>query len=214
MKSFLIIGMDTFGHHLCRELSKHKCEIMVADVRPEAVEDVLPMVVSAKVGDCTNEEVLKSFGVGNFDACFVCMGSDFQNSLQITSLLKELGAVKVLSKADNDIHAKFLKRNGADEVMYPDHEAAARIAVSESSDSIFDCIPLTSEYSMYEIDIRDKWINKSIKELGFRTNYKLSILAIKKGGEVLPVPMADYVFRKGDHVLVMGRVEDKRKVTT
>ena len=138
MKSFLIIGMGSFGHHLCRELSKQKCELMVADVQSEMLEDILPYVVSAKIADCTNEEVLRSFDIPSFDACFVCIGGNFQNSLEITSLLKELGAKKVFSKANEDIQAKFLRRNGADEVIYPELDAAARIAVSESSDSIFD----------------------------------------------------------------------------
>ena len=88
MKSFLIIGMGNFGHHLCRELAKQRCEVMAVDAVAEAVEDVLSLVVSAKVGDCTNEEVLRSFGIPDFDACFVCVSSDFKNSLQITSLLK------------------------------------------------------------------------------------------------------------------------------
>ena len=116
MKSFLIIGMGSFGHHLCRALSEQKCEIMAVDRSSAAVEDVLPLVVSAKVGDCANEDVLRSFGVESFDACFVCLGDDVLGSLQITSLLKELGAKKVFSKAEDDLQAKFLLRNGADEI--------------------------------------------------------------------------------------------------
>ena len=129
MKSFLIIGMGSFGHHLCRSLSKLKCEIMVVDREESAVEDVLPLVVSAKIGDCTNPEVLRSFSVKSFDTCFVCMGTNFQNSLQITSLLQEMGANRVLSKADEDIHAKFLLRNGADAIIYPEKDIAERIAM-------------------------------------------------------------------------------------
>ena len=134
MKSFLIIGMGSFGHHLCRALAEQKCEVMVVDRVSETLEDVLPLVVSAKVGDCTNEEVLRSFSVESFDACFVCMGdNNVLGSLEITSLLKELGAKKVFSKADDDVQAKFLLRNGADEVIYPEQEVAVSLAVSESS---------------------------------------------------------------------------------
>ena len=104
MKSFLIIGMGSFGHHLCRALAEQKCEVMVVDRVSETLEDVLPLVVSAKVGDCTNEEVLRSFSVESFDACFVCMGdNNVLGSLEITSLLKELGAKKVFSKADEHL---------------------------------------------------------------------------------------------------------------
>ncbi|MGN1001223.1 MAG: potassium channel family protein [Oscillospiraceae bacterium] len=212
MKSFLIIGMDTFGHHLCRELAGHKCEIMIADQREEALEDMLPYVISAKVGDCTNVEVLKTFDVPSFDACFVCMGSNFQNSLQITSLLRELGAKKVFGKADDDVHAKFLLRNGADHVIYPEREAAKTIAVSESSDSVFDCIPLTEDYFIYEISPLQKWIGKSIREMDIRAAHKINILALKRGDHVLPMPQADYVIRPDEHLLVMGHIDDISKL--
>ena len=211
-KSFLIIGMGTFGHHLCRELAKQNCELMVVDVVPEAVEDVLSIVVSAKVGDCTNAEVLRSFGVSDFDACFVCISSDFKSSLQVTSLLRELGARKILSKADDDIHKKFLLRNGADYVIYPEKEAAISLAVSESSDDIFVCISLTAEYSIYELKVPDNWVGKSISELSIRSRYHLNILAIKTETEMQPVPDASHVFRADEHIMALGRVEDVRKL--
>lgn len=119
MKSILIIGLGRFGTHLCQDLAKLDNEIMIVDKDEASLEDLLPLVVSAKIGDCTNEKVLKSLGVGNFDYCFVCIGENFQSSLEITSLLKDLGAKYVVSKANRDIHAKFLLRNGADEVIYP-----------------------------------------------------------------------------------------------
>ena len=205
--------MGSFGHHLCRALVEQKCEVMVVDQAGETLEDVLPLVVSAKVGDCTNEEVLRSFSVESFDACFVCLGdSNVLGSLQITSLLKELGAKKVFSKADDDVQAKFLLRNGADHIIYPEREAAVRLAVSESSDSIFDCIPLTSDHSIYELEPMDRWVGKSLKELNFRVKYHLTVIAIKRGEIIVPNLSPDYAFRKEEHLLVLGRIEDIRKV--
>ena len=212
MKSFLIIGMGSFGHHLCRALSEQKCEIMAVDRSSAAVEDVLPLVVSAKVGDCANEDVLRSFGVESFDACFVCLGDDVLGSLQITSLLKELGAKKVFSKADDDVQAKFLLRNGADHVIYPEQEVAVNLAVSESSDSIFDCISLTDEYSIYELQPMDRWIGKSLKELNFRVKYNLTVIAAMRDGVIRPNLSPDYTFKTDEHLLVLGRIEDIRKV--
>ena len=178
------------------------------------IEGIPVMVVSAKVGDCTNEEVLRSFSVESFDACFVCLGdNNVLGSLQITSLLKELGAKKVFSKADDDVQAKFLLRNGADSVIYPEREAALRLAVSESSDSIFDCIPLTSDHSIYELEPMDRWIGKSLKELNFRVKYHLTVVGVKRGDVVIPNLSPDYAFRKDEHLLVLGRIEDIRKVT-
>ena len=164
MKSVLIIGMGRFGHHLCMNMLNLKNEVMIVDIDEKKMEDLVPDVTSAKIGDCTNEEVLKSFGVGNFDLCFVCIGTNFQSSLEITSLLKELGAKHVISKANRDVHAKFLLRNGADEVIYPDRDIAERMAVRYSANHVFDYIELTDEYSIYEIPPVERWIGKSIKD--------------------------------------------------
>lgn len=213
MKSFLIIGMGSFGHHLCRCLSKMKCEIMVVDREESAVEDVLGMVVSAKIGDCTNPEVLRSFSVDSFDACFVCMGTNFQNSLQITSLLQEMGAKRVLSKADEDIHAKFLLRNGADAIIYPEKAIAERIAIEESSDNIFDCLDLGDGYFIMEINPRREWLGKTLRELDFRSRYRLNIMGIKQDGKLKLMPDLDYVFSEGEHLMVMGTEEDIMRVT-
>ena len=128
MKSILIIGMGRFGRHLCQNLAELGNQIMIVDQEEANLEEMLPLVVSAKIGDCTNENVLKSLGVANFDLCFVCIGTNFQSSLEITSQLKEMGAKYVVSKANRDIHAKFLLRNGADEVVYPDRDIAEKAA--------------------------------------------------------------------------------------
>ena len=213
MKSFLIVGLGSFGHHLCRALAEQKCEVMVADQVSETLEDLLPLVVSAKVGDCTNEEVLRSFDIPSFDACFVCLGdSNVLGSLQITSLLKELGAKKVFSKADDDVQAKFLLRNGADEVIYPELEVAVSLAVSESSDSIFDCIRLTADYSIYELQPLPRWVGKSLKELNFRVKYNLTVIAAIRDGVIRPNLSPDYTFREEEHLLVLGRIEDIHRV--
>ena len=213
MKSFLIVGLGSFGHHLCRALAEQKCEVMVADQVSETLEDLLPLVVSAKVGDCTNEEVLRSFDIPSFDACFVCLGdSNILGSLQITSLLKELGAKKVFSKADDDVQAKFLLRNGADEVIYPELEVAVSLAVSESSDSIFDCIRLTADYSIYELQPLPRWVGKSLKELNFRVKYNLTVIAAIRDGVIRPNLSPDYTCREDEHLLVLGRIEDIHRV--
>ena len=212
MKSFLIIDMNSFGHHLCRELYEQGSEVMIADIKESRLEDALKYSISAKVGDCSDEEVLRSFGVANFDSCFVCIGDSFQDSLQVTSLLKELGAKKVISKASNDVHAKFLLRNGADEVIYPERDTARTLAISESSDNIFDCIPLTEDYYIYEISPYSKWIGKNFIELNMRANYHLSVLAVKKDGKVDPMPPANHVILADEHLVVLGRAEDIKKL--
>lgn len=213
MKSFLIIGMGSFGHHLCRKLAEHKCEIMVVDQESSALEDILPLVVSARVADCTKLEVLKTFGISQFDVCFVCIGSHFQSCLEITDLLNELGAKKILCKVDRDIDAKFLMRNGADGVIYPERDIATRIAVSMSSDHIFDFIALSEDYSIYEISVRPEWVGKTLSELDFRTAYHLNLIASKMNGVVSPVLHANYTLSADEHIFVLGSLEDIRRAT-
>lgn len=212
MKSFLILGMGSFGHHLCRSFAELDCEIMIVDEQQESLEDMLQYVTSAKIGDCTNPEVLRSFDVASFDACFVCMGTLFQNSLQITSLLKELGAKLVYSKADEDVQAKFLLRNGADIIMYPERDAAQRIAIGANSDSIFDCIEISDDFFIMEIQPLPQWIGKSIRELDFRNRYHMNIMATKVGEQIFPMPSIDHAFTAEEHLMVLGHIDDIRKV--
>ncbi len=212
MKSILIIGMGRFGRHLCKNLAQLGNQIMIVDEVEENLEEMLPLVVSAKIGDCTNENVLKSLGVDNFDLCFVCIGTNFQSSLEITSLVKEMGAKYVISKANRDIHAKFLLRNGADEVIYPDRDIAEKVAVRCSANHVFDYIELTDEYSIYEIPPLAKWVGRSLKELGIRNQYRISILGTKVGEDVHLMPPADFVIKEGEHLMVIGQKVDIDRV--
>lgn len=211
MKSFLIIGLGSLGHHLCNEFSKNDCEIMAADINAEHMEDIMPLVVSARVCDCTKIDVLKSLGVEEFDACFVCIEDSFQACLEITDLLKELGAKKVYSAANRDVEEKFLLRNGADRVIYPERDIASRIAGLESAENIFDCINISAEYSIFEIEPLDKWIGKTVSDLDFRNRYELNIIAVKKDGKVMPI-RPDYMFTKSEHLLVLGHIKNVRRV--
>ncbi len=212
MKSILIIGMGRFGRHLCRNLAKLGNQIMIVDEKEENLEEMLPYVVSAKIGDCTNEAVLKSLGIANFDLCFVCIGTNFQSSLEITSLVKELGGRYVVSKANRDIHAKFLLRNGADEVIYPDRDIAEKMAMRYSANHVFDYIELTEEYSIYEIPPLPAWVGKTLRELDIRNKYKISILGTKDGESARLMPSASHVIRGEEHLMVIGQKKDVDKI--
>lgn len=208
MKSILIIGMGRFGRHLCMNLSKQGNQIMIIDEKEENLEGMLPYVVSAKIGDCTNEEVLRSLGIANFDVCFVCIGTNFQSSLEITSLIKEMGARHVVSKATRDIHAKFLLRNGADEVIYPDRDVAERLAVRFSANHVFDYIELADNYSIYEILPLEEWINKTLIELDMRNRYHINVIGTKQNGKVALMPAATHQIRPTEHLIIVGRKDD------
>ena len=212
MKSFLIVGAGAFGYHLTKYLSEKECEILLVDINEKHLEPLLPYATSARIADCTDRNALSSFDIPGFDACFVCVDSNFEAALEITCLLKELGAKKVFSNADRDIRARLLKRNGADVIIYPEKDVARRLAVNESSDSIFDSFELTEEYSVYEISVPESWLGKTIRGLNVRAKYSLNILAQKKGNVVTPIGDPDYIFREDAHLLVLGTAEDIRKV--
>ena len=208
MKSILVIGMGRFGKHIARKMTELNNDVMIVDKEDSIIEELSPNFTDAHIGDCTSETVLSTLGVRNFDLCFVAIGSDFQASLEITSLLKEFGAKYVISKASRDIQAKFLLRNGADEVVYPEREMAEKLAIRHSAKSIFDFIELTPEFGIFEIPIKDTWIGKSIAHIDIRRKHHINILAIKTRNDLRPLPASEYVFQKNDHIVVMGKPVD------
>ena len=170
MKSILIIGLGRFGRHLCRKFMSLDNEVMIVDRDEAAVSALADEVTSAQIADCTDENALRALGVKNFDLCFVCIGSDFASSLLITSMLKEMGAARVVAKAARDVHAKLLLRNGADEVVYPERDSAERLATRLSARNVFDYIELTDEYSIYEIPPLDSWVGRSVRDVDVRNS--------------------------------------------
>lgn len=212
MKSILVIGLGRFGKHLSRKLIELGNDVMIVDTDEENLRELMPLAANAQVGDCTQEAVLHSFGVGNFDLCFVCMASNFQSTLEITSLLKDLGAKYVISNTSGEIYEKFLLRNGADRVIDPDRDIAVKLAVRYSSNNLYDYFELTKEVSIYEIPPIAEWIGKSIREVDFRVKYRVSIIATKVGDEVSPLPPADHIFKEGEHLIVLGKHIDVEKL--
>lgn len=212
MKSILIIGIGRFGQHLCENLCDIGNDVMVVDQDESRLEAVSSKVVDAKIGDCTNEDVLKSLGVSNFDVVFVCIGTNFQSSLECTSLVKEMGAKKVVSKANRDIHAKFLLRNGADEVIYPDRDIAIRTAVRFSSDNVFDYMELNDEFTVCEIAPMKEWVGKSLMELGLPKKYGISVLGTKLNNKARVALSGSYQIKSDEHLLIAGSWESISKV--
>lgn len=212
MKSFLIIGMGSLGNHLCEELSKNNCEIMIADINPTKLENANSAVVTARVCDCTNRNVLEGLGVEDFDVCFVCIEDYFQACLEITDLLKELGAKKIYSTANRQIEEKFLLRSGADRIIYPERDICRRISRIECAEHIFDYINITDDYCIFEIQPHKKWLGKTVIELDFRNKYNLNIIAYKKDGVVIPLFDVNYTFKPDEHLLVLGNRKDLEKI--
>ncbi|MBF7097324.1 potassium channel family protein [Alkalibacter mobilis] len=208
MRSMLVIGLGRFGRHLAIKLAELGNEVMVVDTDEDAINKIAPYVTRAQIGDCMEEDVLKSLGVNNFDVCFVCISDNFQSSLEITSLLKELDASCVISKTDRDIHAKFLLKIGADDVIYPERDMAQRTAVKYSAKNTFDYIELTTDYAITEMSVPKFWAGKSVLDLNVRSKYNINILGFKIEDRVIPLNDPHYLLSIDDHLLVAGNKKD------
>ncbi len=212
MKTVLIIGLGRFGRHLARQFYLRGNEVMVIDSCEENVNDTLSYATNAQIGDATNEAFIASLGVRNFDICIVAIGNDFQCSLETTALLKDLGAKFVLSRACREVHAKFLLRNGADEVIYAEKDMAERIAAKYGTENVFDYIELSSDYSIFEIAVPTSWYGKSILQKEVRTKYHVSILATKEHGVISPLPKPEHVFKSTENLIIMAHNDDVKKL--
>ena len=208
MKSILVIGMGRFGRHLAKKMLELGNDVMIVDKDASVIEQYSTMFTDSQIADCTNENVLRALGVNHFDICFVAIGDDFQSSLVITPLLKELNAKFVVAKAKQDIQADLLMRIGADEVVYPEREMAEKLAVRYNATNIFDFIELTKEYAIYEIPVPSAWMGKTISEINIRQKYKINIIAMKINNDLKLLPGADYRFTETDHMVVIGKATD------
>ena len=205
MKSILLIGLGRFGRHIALKLNALNHQVMAIDHNEERVNALLPFVTNAQIGDSTNEEFLAALGVGNYDACIVAIGDDFQKSLETTYLLKELGARKIIARASKEMQEKFLLRNGADEVVYPEKQLAAWTAIRCSSEHILEYIELDDEYAIFEVEIPSDWSGKSILELDIRKKHGINILGVRTNGKLNMNITPNTVFGYGTSVLVLGQ---------
>lgn len=211
MKNILLIGVGRFGRHIAMQLSQLGHQVMAVDINEERINDVLPFVTNAQIGDSTNEEFLRTLGIGNFDVCFVTISSNFQNSLETTSLLKELGAKSVVSRAERDVQAKFLLRNGANNVVYPEKQMAKWAAIRYSADHIFDYIEIDEQHAIFEVQVPKEWIGKSVGELDVRRRFGINILGIKRAGKTDVSVMSNTILSDDITVLALGKYKALQK---
>ena len=208
LQSMLVIGLGRFGFHLAKKLAELGNEVMCVDRDEAPVNRIAPLVTSAQIGDCTDEDVMAELGVDQYDVCFVCMSDDFQSSLEITSLLKEHGAHRVVSKADRDIHAKFLLKVGADYVVTPERDMAQRTAVRFSARNTFDYIELADDYAIFELETPEAWVGRTAIELNIRARYNVNIIGTKYQERMLPYTDASRAFERGAHLILAGSKKD------
>ena len=211
MKSILLIGLGRFGRHIAMKLNDLDHQVMAVDINEERVNAVLPFATNALIGDGTSEEFLSSLGIRNFDTCIVAIGDNFQNSLETASLLKELGAKKVIARASTDVQEKFLLRNGADEVVYPEKQLASWTAIRCTSEHILDYIDLDGDYSIFELAIPENWTGKTILQLDIRKKFGINVLGIRENGKLNMNITPETILRKGTSLLVLGHQKAVQK---
>lgn len=204
MKNILLIGLGRFGRHLAVELNELGHEVMAVDDDEDRVNEILPYVTNAQIGDSTNANFLKSLGIGNFDICFVTISANFENSLETTSLLKELGAKIVISRAERDIQKKFLLRNGADQVVYPERQVAKWVSIRYTADHILDYMEIDASHAIFEAEVPEEWLGKTIGELDVRRKYNINIIAVKDKGGVNIALSTDTLLKQDATILVIG----------
>ena len=210
-KSILLIGLGRFGRHVAMKLDELHHEIMAVDKEERRVEAALPYVTNAQIGDATNEAFLSSLGVSNFDVCIVAIGDNFQSSLEATSLLSELGAKYVVSRAARDVHAKFLLKNGADEVIYPEKQMAEWAAIRYSADHILDYVELDDEHAIFEISVPENWVGRTVGQLDIRNKHNINIMAFKHQGVMNLNIKSDTPVPENNTMLVLGNIRDIQK---
>mgnify|MGYP000655341538 CR=1 FL=1 len=211
MKNILLIGAGHFGRHIAMQLSQLGHQVMAVDTDEERINDVLPFVTKAQIGDSTNAEFLRALGIRNFDVCFVTISGNFQNSLETTSLLKELGAKLVVSRAERDVQEKFLLRNGADEVVYPEKQVANWAAIRYTADHIRDYIEVDDAHAIFEVEVPEEWIGKTVGELDIRRKYSINIMATKENGKINMAVSPETVLTDNITLLVLGAYKELQK---
>jgi len=208
MKSFLVIGLGRFGMALALRLRDRGHEVLGIDIRDDRVQTAAKFLTQAVAGDARDPEVLHAVGARNFDCAVVAFSADVGDSALITLNLKEMNVARVVSKASSDVHRKVLGKIGADQVVFPEQEMALRLAQNLANGDILNFIELSDEYSMVERKVPADWIDRSIVELDIRARYHLTIIAIRRGGQMNISPGRDFIFGQGDSMVVLGRNQD------
>lgn len=211
MKSFLLIGLGRMGRHMAVQLSALGHQVMAVDEDEEKVNAVLHYVTNAQIGNSTNVEFLQELGINNYDVCFVTISDDFQSSLETTSLLKDLGARMVVSCAERDVQEKFLLRNGADAVLYPEKQLARWAAMRYGSDHLLDYIQLDDSNAIVEVTVPPEWAGRTVGEIDIRRAHNVNLLAVKRDGAVNSAITAETALPADATLLVLGEYRTLKK---
>lgn len=211
MKNVLVIGMGRFGRYTAIRLNELGHQTMAIDKDEERINKIVDYVTAAQIGDSTDKAFMCSLGIENYDLCIVAIGDDFLSSLETTFLLEELGAKKIVARATSANQEKFLLRNGASAVVFPERQLGSWTAIRYSSDNISNYIELMDGYAIYEIAVPQHWDGKRVGELNIRRNYNLNVLGVKNGRMDMDVRY-ETLLHHGQSMLVLGKSDDVQRI--
>lgn len=203
-KEFVVIGLGRFGGSIVKELIEQGADVMAIDIESERVDEFAPIATQAVVADTTDEAVLKSLGIRNFDHVIVAIGDNIQSSILTTLMLKELGVKKITVKAQNNYHEKVLVKIGADNVVHPERDMGIRIANNILSNNVLDYLELSDEHSIMELIVNSKLAGNTLIDLDIRAKYGINIVAIKRGDSIIVSPQADEFLQVNDILIIIG----------
>ncbi|ABW19512.1 potassium channel family protein [Alkaliphilus oremlandii] len=212
MKQYVVIGCGRFGSSVAETLYKMGHDVLAVDGNEEIIQHISDKVTHAVQADATDEEILKTLGIRNFDVAIVTIGSNLQSSILTTSIVKELGVRYVVAKANTEIHAKLLYKVGADRVVFPERDMGMRVAHNLVSTNVLDYIELAPDYSVMEIAVVDEWIGKTLLDLNIRSKYGINVMAIKRKHEINVSPIAMDRLEKDDVLVVIGNNKALKKL--
>ena len=212
MKSYIVIGLGRFGSEVARQLCKQGCEVLAMDSNEELVNQISNDVTHAVVGDGRDKGVLRALGAAEFECAIVAIGGNLANSVLATMNLKELGVPHIVGKAHDETHRQVLQKLGADRVVIPEQENAARLARSLSNPNVLEYIELSDEYGIIEVPAPKRWQGKTLKELNVRAKLGVNIIAVKRDSSINVSPAADYRIADGDVMVVLGDTDALKTV--
>ncbi len=214
MKRCIVVGLGIFGNNIVRELSDKGFEVIAIDKSKEAVQRVRDLASKAIVADGTDKEIMDQIGIHEDDTVIISFGEDLAAATLITLHLKQLKVKSIIVKAPNEEHKMILEKVGATDVIIPEKEVAIKVARSLLSPNVFDYLPLSDDYMIYEMAPPESFLGKTIADLQLRSQYNIMVIAVKDllTDKVFTLPPAHFVVKDGQMLVLVGKMADIEKI--
>lgn len=212
-KTIAVIGLGQFGGTVAKMLASMDHEVLGVDIDPEVVQKISPFITHAIVADTTDEEAIKALALSQFDIVIVAIGDNIQGNLMTSMLLKEMNMPYVVSKAENALQGKMLKKMGVDKVIYPEYDVAQRLAQSLTRDHVMDYLQLSKNISLIEIKVPTFLVGANLKDSNLREKYNLNAVGIRRGEDLEVPPNPITILGEDDKLLVIGNNSDLDALT-